>query len=105
MTDSIERLDGEGYGRVEGRVIFTNLGGLEAYIPEIGRLVELPLRITHSAWAGLSLEIGPYVVGRQGAEKLRDAIAAFIEEYLEQYRRFGNNHNNAGGQPNDERHE
>lgn len=71
------RLDGSGYDRVEGRAILQDCGVAEAYLPEIEQSVELPLRVTHSAWGGVELEVGPYVFRGADVDALLLAIAAY----------------------------
>jgi hypothetical protein len=77
MSAEISRLDGEGYDGVEGRVVLYDIGTTEAYLPEIEQFIELPLRVTHSAWGGVELELGPYVFTGSSVGGLPLAIAAY----------------------------
>ena len=60
-----------------GRVVLAECEAMEPVVDEIDAWVNLPLRIVHSAVAGLCIEIGPYSLA---ATDVR-ALAVALDQY------------------------
>jgi hypothetical protein len=58
----------------EGRVVISELGELEPYIDEVDGWVSMPVRVSHTAGAGVVLELGPYSLDARDVARLRAAL-------------------------------
>lgn len=59
------------------RMIFDYFGEVEPYIEETDSWIAMPVRLVSDQAAGWHLEVGPYSLGRNDIQRLREAIAAF----------------------------
>ena len=75
MTDD-QMLDGDRstIDDIGGRTILDECGALQPHIDEIDAYCTLPLRITHNALSGITLEIGPFNFSGRDIQALRAAL-------------------------------
>lgn len=61
----------------EDRMVISECGELEPYIDEVDGWVSMPVRVSHTAGAGVVLELGPYSLDARGVARLRDALRSW----------------------------